>query len=99
MPSVATTEFVRTTHLEAPPFSLLEQKGLLTRLRQVLVSAVVEFTRDPSGFLKSIFSSDIKDDKRRRRIYFGLGLAAGLHIVLLGVIAVVGWRTLFVKPV
>jgi len=99
MPSVATTEFVRTTHLEAPPFSLIEQKGLLTRLGLVVVSAVGEIARDPVGFLKDVFSSDIKDEKRRKRIYLGLSLAAGLHIVLLGTIAVIGWRAMFVKPV
>src|SRR5215813_9216025 len=99
MPSVATTEFVRATHLEAPPFSLIEQKGLLTRLRLVVVSAVGEIARDPVGFVKGVFSSDIKDEKRRKRIYLGLSLAAALHIILLGTIAVIGWRAVFVKPV
>ena len=98
MASAVTTEFVRNI-ADTPPFSLIEQKGLVSRLFQELESAVSEITRDPRGFVRDLFSADTKDAKRRQRIYVGLTCAVVVHIALLVLIAVLGWRTMFVKPI
>jgi len=97
MASVVTTEFVRNIHTDIAPFSLIEQRGLLSRLIQELEGVVGELTRDPRGFIRDFFSADTKDAKRRQRIYAGLTCAVVVHVLLLAIIAVVGWRTIFVK--
>lgn len=99
MVSVVTTEFVRNIHADPQPFSLIEQRGLVSRLIQEIRSAATDLARDPRRFLGELFSADPKDAKRRKRIYLGLACAVAMHVVLLAVIAVFGWRTVFVKPV
>jgi TonB family protein len=95
MASATTSDFVMTaTKSDAPPFSLIEQKSLLTRLAEELARAWHEFRRDPRGFLRNLFADDTKDAKRRRRLYFGLAGALAIHAVLLTMIAVIGWRSL-----
>ena len=97
MASVVTTEFVRATHADAPPFSLIEQQSLLLRLIQAVESAMGELTGDPRGFIRGLLSADTKDAKRRQRIYLGLACALVVHVALIVFIAVLGWRTMFVK--
>ena len=97
MASVVTTEFVRSIHTDDPPFSLIEQQSLLSRLIWALKSAVSEFAVDPLGFIKAFFSTDIKDSKRQQRIYFGLGGALVMHAALIAGIALLGLPTVFVK--
>ena len=97
MASVVTTEFVRNIHTDIAPFSLIEQRGLLSRLTQELEGVAGELTRDPRGFVRDLFSADTKDAKRRQRIYAGLTCAVVVHVGLLAVVAVLGWRTIFVK--
>jgi hypothetical protein len=97
MASVLTTEFVRNIHAEAPPFTLIEQPGLLSRLIQELEGVVGELTRDPRGFIRDLFTAEGKDAKRRQRIYAGFTFAIVAHVALLSIIAVLGWRTMFVK--
>lgn len=99
MASVMTTQFVgSSSHADLPPFSLIEQKSLLSRLAEEAQSAIADLARDPRGFLKHLFLAETKDAKRRQRIYTGLAIALIAHAALLIVIAVVGWRTMFVKP-
>ena len=99
MASVMTTEFVGSpSHADSPPFSLIEQKSLVSRLAEELLAAIKDLTRDPRSFLNELFSAETKDAKRRQRIYAGLAIAVIVHAALLIVIAVVGWRTMFVKP-
>lgn len=97
MASVVTTEFIRNIHTDIAPFSLIEQRGLLSRLIQELEGVAGELTRDPRGFIRDFFSADSKDGKRRQRIYAGLTCAVVVHVGLLAIIAVFGWRTVFVK--
>lgn len=99
MASVVTTEFVRTIHADAPPFSLIEQQGLLSRLIQALEAGVSELIGDPLGFVRNLLSADTKDAKRRQRIYLGLAYALVVHVALIFLIAVLGWRTMFVKHI
>jgi TonB family protein len=99
MASVVTTEFVRTVRADAPPFSLIEQEGLLSRLVQALEAAGGELIGDPRGFIRDLLSADTKDAKRRQRIYLGLACALVVHVALIAFIAVLGWRTMFVKLV
>jgi TonB-like protein len=97
MASVVTTEFLRNIHTDSAPFSLIEQRGLLSRLLQELEGVVGELSRDPRGFIRDLFSADTKDAKRRQRIYAGLTCAVAVHVGLIAIIAVLGWRTMFVK--
>jgi TonB family protein len=98
MASVMTTHFVASaSHADSPPFSLIEQKGLLSRLIGELAAAFRELSRDPRGFIRDLVSASGKDAKRRQRIYLGLGLGVAVHVALLAFIAVLGWRTMVVK--
>jgi hypothetical protein len=99
MASVVTTEFVGSIHVDDPPFTLIEQQSLLSRLIQAIGSAASDFSSDPRSYLRNLLWSDTKDQKRRKRIYLGLAGALVLHIALLVFIAVIGWRTVFVKNV
>jgi TonB family protein len=99
MASVVTTEFVRTIHADPPPFTLIEQQSLPSRLIQALESAVGELAGDPRGFIRDLLTADTKDAKRRQRIYLGLACALVVHVALIVLIAVIGWRTVFVKQV
>jgi periplasmic protein TonB len=98
MASVVTQEFVGTTHTDTLPFSLIEQPSLLTRLLRALEAAAAELISNPRGFIRDLLSADTKDAKRRQRIYVGLACALVAHIALIVFIAVLGWRTMFVKP-
>ena len=94
-----TTEFVGSpSHADSPPFSLIEQKSLVSRLAEEAQAAIRDLARDPRSFLTDLFSANTKDAKRRQRIYAGLAIAVIVHAALLILIAIVGWRTMFVKP-
>jgi len=97
MASAMTTEFVRTSYAEASPFSLIEQKSLVSRLIEEIREAAKQLARNPRGFLSAIVSPDNKDEKRRQRIYVGLSFAVMVHAALIVLVAVLGWRTMFVK--
>ncbi len=98
MASVTTTEFVRnTSRADSLPFTLIQQPGLISRLARELKGAFREMIRDPLGFAKGSFVVDTRDAKRRQRIRIGLAVAVVLHVALLSIIAVLGWRTMFVK--
>lgn len=98
MASVTTSEFVKTaSHLEAPPFSLIEQKGLVARLTEEFVRSWSELAQDPRGFIRAIFEDDTKDAKRSRRIRISLACALVAHVVVIALIAFLGWRHL-VQP-
>lgn len=99
MASVVTTEFVRNIHADAPPFSLIEQPSLFTRLIQAIESALADLARDPRGFIRDFISADNKDAKRRKKIYLGLAGAFVVHVALIVLIAWLGFRTMFVKHV
>lgn len=99
MASALTTEFVGNVHADTPPFSLIEQEGLLSRLLREIGGALGELTRDPRSFFGNLFSADTKDAKRRQRIYTGLVCAMIVHVALILLIAVLGWRTMFAKSV
>jgi hypothetical protein len=99
MASVVTTDLVRNIHADAPPFSLIEQKGLFSRLIQSIQAAAADLVADPRGFIRDLFSADTKDSRRRKRIYLGLSCAVVMHIALIALIAVIGVRTMFVKQV
>lgn len=93
-----TTQFVgSSSHADSLPFSLIEQKSLVSRLAEEGQAAIRDLASDPRGFLKELFSPATKDAKRQQRIYAGLAIAVIVHVALLIVIAVVGWRTMFVK--
>lgn len=95
MASVTTSEFVRTTgRLDAPPFSLLEEKGLFGRLTEEFARAWGEMARDPRGFIQAIFADDTTDTKRRRRIRIVLAYALVAHAAVIVLIAFLGWRHL-----
>lgn len=98
MASVTTSEFVKTTsHLEVPPFSLIEEKGLVSRLVEEFARAWGELAQDPRGFVRAIFADDTKDAKRSSRIRISLASALAAHIVVIALIAFLGWRHL-VQP-
>jgi len=99
MASAITTEFVRNTYAEASPFSLIEQKSLVSRLIEQVTEAFRELIRNPRGFFTGILYADTRDAKRRQRIYIGLAFAVVAHVALIVLIAVLGWRTMFVKQV
>lgn len=99
MASVVTTEFVRNIYAEAPPFSLIEQPSLFTRLIQAIESALADLAGDPRGFIRDLFSADTRDEKRRKKIYLGLACALVVHAALIVLIAWLGFQTMFVKHV
>jgi protein TonB len=99
MASLGTTEFIKATPRTAKlPFALIEEKGLLARLGQEIKRAAYELAEDPRGFLRGLFPSDVKDEKRRRRIVAGLTLAVVTHAALLGVIVYAGWHRFLDRP-
>jgi hypothetical protein len=100
MASVTTTEFLRSgSHAESPPFTLIEQPGLISRLAREINNALLELWRDPRAFVEGLVAADTRDAKRRQRIQIGLAGALVIHAALLAVIAILGWRTIFVKAV
>src|SRR5215467_2311675 len=91
-----TSEFVKaTTRTETTPFSLIEQRGLLSRLRDELARATREIADNPGQFVRGLFYADTTDAKRRRRIYIGLACAVIVHVALLALIVVLGWHRMF----
>jgi len=98
MVSVVTKEFVGTIHTDAPPFSLIEQRGLASRLIRELEGALGELARDPRGFVHGLVLADTKDAKRRQRIYLGFAFGLAFHIALISFIAVLGWRAMRATP-
>jgi hypothetical protein len=95
MASVTTSEFVRTTsRLDAPPFSLIEQKGLIARLVEEFARASSELAHDPRGFIRAIFAGESGDAKHRRRIRILLAYAVVFHVALIALIAFLGWHHL-----
>ncbi|GEM_PF-796731 len=95
MASVMTSEFVKTSHqIEAPPFSLLEQKSLVVRLAEEISRTAIEIARDPRRFMRDLFTDDTLDRKRQRRMRALLASALAFHLVLLGVIVIIGWHAL-----
>ena len=99
MASVATTDFLETSRLvEAQPFSLIEPKGLATRLAEELRRAAGELSNDPSGFFRALFSADDRDEKRRRLIYSGLAFALVAHAVFVAIAVIAGWHRIMAPP-
>ncbi|MGA9771309.1 MAG: TonB family protein [Blastocatellia bacterium] len=95
---MTTSEFVRTaSRLDAPPFSLLEQKGLFARLTEEFTRASSDLAHDPRAFIRAIFADDTKDTKRRRRIRITLAYALVAHAAMIALIAFLGWHHL-VQP-
>jgi TonB family protein len=93
MATMTTSEFVKAREREAfTAFSMLEHKGILARLVEEVSLALRDFTRDPRGFLRAIFSDEAKDLQRSKRLRAGLALGLATQIVLFGVIAYFGWR-------
>ncbi|MEW6209986.1 MAG: energy transducer TonB [Acidobacteriota bacterium] len=83
---------MKTSHsIEAPPFSLIEQKSLLSRLAEEISRAAIEFARDPRAFIGDLLTDDTRDLKRQRRMRALLASALAFHLVLLGAIVVAGW--------
>jgi periplasmic protein TonB len=76
---------------------MIEEPGLLSRLIQALKAAAYDLAADPRGFIRDLFSADTKDAKRRQRINIGLACALVVHVALIVLIAVIGWRTMVVK--
>ncbi|HEY7543298.1 MAG TPA: hypothetical protein VID27_00360, partial [Blastocatellia bacterium] len=86
---------MKTSHnIEAPPFSLLEQKSLVARLAEEISRAASEIARDPRAFIRDLLSDDARDKKRQRRMRVLLASALAFHIALLGVVIVIGWHAL-----
>jgi hypothetical protein len=98
MASVTTSELVlNRREAQAQPFSLIEQKGLIARLGEELARAGTDFSRDPSGFVRAIFSPDTKDLKRSRRIRAGLACALVAHSAVLAFVIFASWNRVFQK--
>jgi hypothetical protein len=93
MASVTTSEFVKAS-TEVPPFSLIEQKSLLSRLAEEVWRASIEFVRDPRGFVRDLVTDDTRDLKRRRQMRLLLAGAVAFHLALLAVIILAGWRAI-----
>src|SRR5262245_52005568 len=92
--SNVTTELVRGRSKVdiLPDFSPLTQKGLASRLWDELRRAWSDLGADPAGFIKNLFASDIKDARRRRLLYLGVGLALFTHVALAVLIVVASWH-------
>jgi TonB family protein len=92
MASVMTSEFVKTSqNIEAPPFSLIEEKSLISRLAEEISRAAIEMARDPRAFIRGLLTDDTRDLKRQRRMRVLLASALAFHLVLFGAIVVIGW--------
>ncbi len=91
MATVTTSEFVKAREYVAS-FSMIEQKGIVARLVEESSLAVSDFTRDPRGFIREIFSDEAKDAQRSKRIRAGLALGLAFQVVVITAIAIAGWR-------
>ena len=87
--AVMTSEIVRPSDLKAP-FSMIEEKGLWTRLNEQLSQAVAELKGDPRAFLHDLFFDDDKDLQRSKRIRLGWTVGLLTNLVLIGFIVVLG---------
>jgi TonB family protein len=93
MAFAVTSEFVKASNrATVPPFSLIEHKGLLSRLIEEVARSFSELTHDPVGFLRDSFSAEKKDEKRRRLIYLGLLFGLVAHVAFAIVIVIAGWH-------
>jgi periplasmic protein TonB len=72
---------------------MIEQKGLLQRLVEELLSAWREMASNPRGFIRDLLSDEAKDPKRRRLIRIGLLCALAAHLALIGIIVILGWHS------
>jgi TonB family protein len=91
MATVTTSEFVKAREPVAS-FSMIEHKGILARLVEEASLALGDFTRDPRGFLREIFSDEVKDAQRSKRLRMGLAFGLAFQLVVIGAIAIAGWR-------
>ena len=98
MTSVSTTGLVTGRKVEAPPFSLIEYKGLFSRLVDELKRAVREFAQDPKAFIRELVKGDTRDARRRRLLYSGILVAFVVHAAFLTIVAIAGWHR-FMAPV
>ncbi len=95
MASVMTSEFVETSkRAEVPPFSLIEQKGLIARLIEEIARASSELAHDPRGFISDLLTDETRDRRRQRRMRLLLAGALLFHAALLAVIIIAGWRAI-----
>ena len=91
MATVTTSEFVKVREPLAS-FSMIEHKGIFTRLFEEASLAINDFTRDPKGFLREIFSDQTKDAQRSKRLRMGLAFGLAFQLVALTAIAIAGWH-------
>lgn len=91
MATVTTSEFVKAREPVAS-FSMIEHKGIVARLVEEASLALGDFTRDPRGFLREIFSDENKDAQRSKRLRMGLAFGLVFQLVVIGAIAIAGWR-------
>jgi TonB family protein len=91
MATVTTSEFVKGREPIAS-FSMIEHKGIFARLLEEGSLAVSDFTRDPKGFLREIFSDEAKDAQRSKRLRMGLAFGLAFQVVAITAIAIAGWH-------
>jgi TonB family protein len=91
MATVTTSEFVKMREPIAS-FSMIEHKGIFTRLFEEGSLAIGDFTRDPRGFLREIFSDETKDAQRSKRLRMGLVFGLAFQLVAITAIAIAGWH-------
>jgi TonB family protein len=91
MATVTTSEFVKTREPVAS-FSMIEHKGIFARLVEEGSLAIGDFTRDPRGFLREIFSNEAKDAQRSKRLRMGLAFGLAFQVVAITAIAIAGWH-------
>ena len=98
MATATTDEILKTgSHPELNLFSTIQSRSLFIRLFEETERAASEFVRDPVGFIASITAGEAGDERRRKRIYAGLATAIVVHIVLVVVIAILGWKGVYQK--
>jgi TonB family protein len=91
MATVTTSEFVKMREPVAS-FSMIEHKGIFTRLFEEGSLAIGDFTHDPRGFLREIFSDETKDAQRSKRLRMGLAFGLAFQLVAITAIAIAGWH-------
>ena len=74
-------------------FTMLEKPSFVASLVGELRLAVKEFTHNPQGFIREIFSDEKKDTQRRNRIRAGLVLALVAHTVIGGFLIILSRHT------
>jgi TonB family protein len=91
MATVTPGEFVKMREPVAS-FSMIEHKGIFARLFEEGSLAISDFTRDPRGFLREIFSDETKDAQRSKRLRMGLAFGLAFQLVAITAIAIAGWH-------